>query len=235
MNWDPSTVAAVNLSNGNLTATNTGTTSTNQGAHVAFANGVINGSGKYYFEGTLVTFTGGAGVGIGVGTISATYAGISTAGTQGVMCFAVGHTGGGTIMQDPTGNTGYTLGAQTSGAVFGIALDMVNRKAWFRVSPSGLWDGNVSHDPTVPAGSGFVITGSNAVVPFVTFGNGLAGQAGVAGNVWTANFAGPFVGAVPTGFTALGPPAVIPSKGRVWISALVKSLILPRQRREVSL
>ena len=201
--WDPATISAVTLSGSNLVATNTGTTSTSQGAHVAFANGQT--TGKYYFEVKLTTFTGGAGVGVGVGTAAATYAGISTAGTQGVMCFAVGHTGAGTIMQDPTGNTGFTLGARAGGDVIGVAVDLGSRRVWFRVSPSGFWDGNSSHDPTDSTGAhgGFIVTGSGALVPFVTFGNGLAGQAGVAGNVWTANFGdSAFVGAVPAGYTA---------------------------------
>jgi hypothetical protein len=68
--WDPATVAAVTLSGGNLVATNTGTTSTTQGAHVLFANGQT--TGKFYFECGLTTFTGGAGVAVGVGTTTAT-------------------------------------------------------------------------------------------------------------------------------------------------------------------
>jgi len=200
--WDLATVSAVTLSGSNLVATNTGTTSTNQGAHVPFANGAT--AGKYYFECTLTTFTGGAGVGVGIGTLTATYAGISTAGTQGCMCMMVGHTGTGTIMQDPAGNTGYSLGARTSGDVIGIALDLGSRKVWFRVSPAGLWENTGGHDPTNPSsGGGFPIVGSGALVPFVTFGNGLAGQAGVAGNVITANFGdSAFSGAVPTGYTS---------------------------------
>ena len=41
--WDPATVAAVTLSGGNLVATNTGTTSGNQGAHVDFRIGADDG------------------------------------------------------------------------------------------------------------------------------------------------------------------------------------------------
>jgi hypothetical protein len=201
MNWDPVTVAAVNLSNGNLTATNTGTTSTNQGAHVAFANAIS--AGKLYFEVTLNTFTGGAGVGVGIGSTAATYAGISTAATSGSMCMAVGHTGTGTIMAGPGGNTGYSIGARTSGNVIGVAVDFTDQLCWFRLCPSGLWNGTSNHNPAVPGPGGIPMT-SGGNVPFVTFGNGLAGQAGVAGNVWTANFSGPFVGAIPAGFTAWG-------------------------------
>jgi hypothetical protein len=218
--WDPATVSAVTLSGANLVATNTGTTSTNQGAHVPFANGQT--AGKFYFECRLTTFTGGAGVGVGVGTTSATYAGMSVQATQGVMCFVVGHTGTGTIFTSAGGNTGLSLGrAGTTGDVFGVAVDMGNLKVWFRFSPVGLWNNNASHDPTNSVtGGGFpILTGTN--VPFVTYGSGLAGQAGVANNVWTANFGDTaFSGAVPAGYTAGWPPLSVGSaQARVLVMA----------------
>lgn len=203
--WDPASVTAVTLSGGNLVATNTGTTSTNQGAHGAAANG--KSTGKYYFECKITTFTGGAGVAVGIGTTAATYAGISTAATLGAMCYVVGHNGTGTIFNDAGGNTGYSLGARTSGDTIGIAVDLINRKVWFRVSPSGLWENNGSHDPTNSVTGGGLGVPAGTIVPFVTFGSGLAGAAGVAGNVITANFgASAFVGAVPSGYTAGWPP-----------------------------
>jgi SPRY domain len=209
--WDLATVTAVTLSGGNLVATNTGTTSTSQGAHVPFADGKT--TGKYYFEVKLTTFTGGAGVALGVGTASATYAGISTAATQGAMYYVVGHTGAGTIFSGAAGgNTGLVPErAGTTGDVIGVAVDMTNLRIWWRFSPAGLWNGASisSQDPTKPPGTGGgagITSGAN--VPFVTFGSGLAGQAGVAGNVWTANFGdSAFVGAVPAGYTAGWPTA----------------------------
>ena len=93
--WDPATLSAVTLAGGNLSATNTGTTSTNQGAHVPFASALT--SGKYYFEVTLTNYAGGAGVGIAIGDVASTYAGLASTASNGVECYTVGHTGSGTI------------------------------------------------------------------------------------------------------------------------------------------
>lgn len=199
--WDAGTVSAVTLSGSNLIATNTGTTSTNQGAHAPATDGQT--TGKFYFEVTLTTFTGGAGVAVGIGTTVATYANLSTTASGGMMCYAVGHTGSGTIFSSAGGNTSFSLGAQGSGAVFGIAVDLGNSRVWFRISPAGSWDG-AGHDPTNPiSGGGIAPIPGGTIVPVVTFGSGIAGQAGVTGNVWTANFGdSAFVGAVPSGYTA---------------------------------
>jgi len=199
--WDAATLASVTLSGGSLVATNTGTTSTNQGAHVAFASGKT--TGKYYFECTLTTFTNGAGVGIGIGNTASTYAGLSASYTGGNMNLAVGHTGTGVITA-AGGNSGFSLGALVSGNTVCVAVDLVNARVWFRKGASGLWNNTGGHDPTIGNGSaGGFGTPSGTVVPFVTFGSGLAGAAGQAGNVITANFGGSsFVGAVPSGYTA---------------------------------
>jgi len=204
--WDPATVAAVTLSGGNLIATNTGTTSTNQGAHVVFTDGQT--SGKFYFEVTLTTFTGGAGVGIGIGNTSSTYALLSGSYSGGNMCLVVGHTGSG-VITNTSGNSGRSLGVITSGGVIGVAVDVTNRKIWFRTGAAGPWEGAaVNGDPTNSVSGGGQGTPSGTIIPFVTFGSGLAGQAGVAGNVFTANFGGAaFNGAVPTGYIAGFPTA----------------------------
>lgn len=199
--WEAATVTAVTLSGGNLVATSTGTTSNNQGAHAPFADGQT--TGKFYFEVTLTTYTGGAGVGVGIGTTAATYSGLSVFATGGDMCFAVGHTGTGTIFVNG-GNVGYSIGARTSGDVIGLAVDLINRRIWFRLSPSGLWNGAAGHDPTIGNGTaGGNPIPAGAMVPFVTYGSSFTGAAGVAGNVWTANFGdSAFSGAVPSGYTA---------------------------------
>jgi len=204
--WEAATVTAVTLSGGNLAATNTGTTSTSQGAHVAAADGKT--TNKSYFECTVTTFTGGAGVGIGIGTTAATYAGISTTSTLGNMCYLVGHTGTGTIWGDG-GNSGYNLGrALTTGDVICVAVDLINRRSWFRLGAAGNWNNTVGHDPTNGTGGagGFVVP-AGTIIPFVTFGSGLGGPVGVAGNIMTANFgASAFVGAMPSGYVAWEPP-----------------------------
>lgn len=206
--WDTATVSAVTLSGGNLVATNTGTTSTNQGAHVAFANGQT--TGKYYFEVTLTTLTGGADT-IGVASTTATYTGLSTGATQGVVAF----TNTGRAWVDSAGNVGpATGGAMSTGQVISVAADLTNRRVWFRLAPSGLWNNSGSQDPTDGTGGhgGYGLV-AGTIVPFVTFGNGYVGSGGVSGNAFTANFGdSAFVGAVPSGYTAgwppLGPPPV---------------------------
>lgn len=210
--FDPATISAVTLSGGNLVVTNTGTTSTNQGAKSILADAKT--SGKFYFEVTLTNFAGGAGVGVGIGTPASTYANMSTLSTHGDMAFAVGHTGSGPIWTD-TNNTGLSLGARSTGDVIGIAVNLNAGFCWFRVSPSGLWDGSSSHDPTNTTFGGMTLpTGyaTSGLVPFVTFGSSFSGAAGVSGNVLTANFGdSAFTGAVPSGYTSGWPSGVITS------------------------
>lgn len=199
--FESATVASVTLSGGNLVATNTGTTSTNQGAHVASASGKT--TGKYYVEFTITTYAGGAGVGVGVAKDTATYSNLSnlSAGNGGNMCFVVGHTGSGTISTD-TGNSGLSLGAMTSGDVICVATDVTNRRQWFRKGAAGSWNGT-GGDPTNPTSGGGATIVSGTIIPFCTFGSGPAGAAGVSGNVITANFgASSFVGTAPSGYTA---------------------------------
>ena len=69
--WDAATAVAVSLSSGDLVATNTGTTSANQGVRVADANGKT--SGKHYFE-IFTTLVGtGGNTAVGICTTTSTY------------------------------------------------------------------------------------------------------------------------------------------------------------------
>ena len=187
--WDPTSVTAVTLSGGNLVATNTGTTSQDQGARVATVNGKT--SGKYYFESTWTARTGGADHGVGVGTPTSTYIGMGfTGGVVGVEAYFLGSV-------YANGSQVYSSGGYTVGSVIGIAIDLDNRKAWFRLSPSGVWNNGGAADPVTNVG-GFTIP-AGTMVPFVTFG----GTSGAANNVVTANFGdSAFVGAVPSGYIA---------------------------------
>jgi len=189
--WEAATVTSVTLSGGNLVATNTGTSATSQGAHVVSTSGKT--SGKYYFEDTLTTIVGagGANYGIGVGTTASTYTNMGNAATTGVMMFRSG-----SIYSNGT-NTGTTLGSRSSGNVIGVAVDLDNRKVWYRVAPSGNWNNSGSADPATNVGGITIPAGT--MIPFATFG----GTGGAASNVQTTNFgASAFTGAVPSGFTA---------------------------------
>ena len=95
------------------------------------------------------------------------------------------------------GNTGNALGTIPAGSVVGVAIDLDNRKAWFRVAPSGNWNSIGTDNPATNTGGATVPAGT--MVPFVTFG----GVGGVANNVITANFgASAFTGVAPSGFTS---------------------------------
>ena len=188
--WDPATVASVTLSGGNLVATNTGTSSADQGAHVAAANGKI--TGKYYFEMIYTTAAAGANVGVGIGTTTSTYTNMGNDATVGDMSFR----GTGNIYANGT-NTGLSIGVAGSGTGIGIAVDLDNHNIWFRKTPSGFWNNSGTANPATNTG-GLVIP-AGTMVPFVTFGGG----GGAANNIVTANFgASAFSGAVPSGFTS---------------------------------
>jgi hypothetical protein len=191
--WDASTVTSVTLSGGNLVATNTGTTSADQGAKVAAANG--KASGKHYFEMIWTTDAGGGNTGFGVGTTASTYTAMGGNATTGDMLFRSG-----TVYSNGSVAGGY-FATRTSGQTMGVAVDLDNRKIWFRNTPSGNWNGTINAgaggDPV--AGTFGVTIPAGTIVPFLTFG----GTSGVANNILTANFgATAFLGAVPSGFTA---------------------------------
>src|ERR1700733_2954875 len=115
--WDPTTIASVTLSGGNLVATGTGGSSPNQGACAPSSAGKT--SGKWYFE---VTFTNASGgnYGSGIGTTASTYTGMGNNATTGSEVFVSGaiYTNG--------AYTGLTLGGRSSGDVIGIAVDLDN-------------------------------------------------------------------------------------------------------------
>lgn len=191
--FDASTVSNVSLSTNKLTATNTGTTSTDQGAHVPFAS--AKSSGKYYFEITVVSQGGNgfsADYGAGIGTVGSTFSGMGSSATSGLMEF----TNAGFVI----GNGSHlgTISAPSNGDTLGFAVDLDHLKFWVKnVSvPGSLWLNNTG-DPASNTGGISVPAGD--YVPFSTFG----GAFGTAGQVQTANFgATAFVGDVPTGFTA---------------------------------
>ena len=189
--WDAATITAVMLSGGNLVATNVGTTSVDQGARVASTSG--NTSGKYYFEATFTTLTAGGDYGVGIGTPASSYLGMGqTGGVTGNMLFRSGN-----IYSAGTLQGGSSLAARSNGDVIGIAVDLDNRRVWFRVAPSGNWNNSGTANPATNTGG--VVTPAGTMVPFCTFG----GAGGTADNVLTANFgASTFTGAVPSGFTS---------------------------------
>jgi hypothetical protein len=188
--FDPTTVTAVTLSGGNLVATNTGTTSADQGARVATASGKT--SGKYYFEITYTTIND-SGIWMGAGTTASTYSGMGGGGgVTGVIMRRSSdvYSNGSTLTSVMWGNA-------SAGQTIGIAVDLDNRRLWYRRN-AGDWNNNATYSPTTNVGGWTIPAGT--MVPFVAFG-GFSG--GGSGNVVTANFgASTFVAAAPSGFNA---------------------------------
>jgi hypothetical protein len=187
--WDTSTAVNVALSGGNLTATTTGT-SAGQGVRTADVFGRDNG--KLYYEITNSTLIGGSAPnGAGVGTTTSTYAAmISTATTGAMVYFFSGNIWAGGL------NTGISLGARANGDVIGVAVDLDNRKIWFKKvnGTPGNWNNSGSADPATNAGG--VTVPAGLMVPFNTHG-------AVAGNITVTNFgASGFTGTVPSGFVS---------------------------------
>lgn len=193
--WDPATATSVTLSGGNVVATSTGTTSTNQGAHALATSGQI--SGKFYFELRFTTVMSSANatfMGVGIGTTSSTYSGMGVNAVTGDLV----HMWSGAILANGSSTSHAILGLR-QGETVGVAVDLDSRKIWFKRVSYALanWNDNGHDNPATNVG-GFNIP-AGTMVPFVTFG----GSGGASGDVFTANFgASSFIGAVPSGYTA---------------------------------
>lgn len=141
--FDTDTKVSTTLSNGNLTAT--GTTS---GSTVGASAPIIDtqSTGKYYFEATLGTL-GGSNMSIGVHYVSSTYGDTQ----RGSICLVNNSTG--TIYSNGS-STGSTLAkTQASGDVIGVAIDLDNRKCWFKnISQGGNWNGSGTANPATNTG-----------------------------------------------------------------------------------
>jgi hypothetical protein len=189
--WDPATAANVVLSGGNLIATNTGTTSADQGARVASGSGKT--SGKFYYEVTFTLYAGGNNNGTGIGTTASTYADMGNLAITGNVVYRTG------LLYANGATTGLVLGAIADGDIVGIAVDLDNRKSWFRIAPSGDWNAQAIGLQNPATNTGGIVIPAGTMVPFVVFG----GVLGTSGNVVTANFgASAFSGTVPSGFTS---------------------------------
>ena len=188
---DLATARNATLSGDNLVATNTGTTSIDQGVRVASSLGRT--AGKYYFEVTMSVAATGINRAVGIGTTSSTISGmgLSSLAVVGTMLGINGN-----ICSNGVGALG-SIGVVTAGQVMGVAADLDNRKIWFRRGATGNWNGNVSNNPTTNVGG--IVVPAGTMVPFQTFG----GVSGTAGTIFISNFgASAFSGAVPSGFTA---------------------------------
>jgi hypothetical protein len=138
--WNPSDKsAAVTLSNGNLTAVPT--------AGAVYVRDTVfqnPGSGKFYFEYHLDLANTGATNSYGIGTSAA------TTGNTLVMCIC--NPLNGNILYNNTVPSGSpTLGALANGTYLCCAVDLVNKRMWFRAN-AGNWNGNATYNPATNVG-----------------------------------------------------------------------------------
>jgi hypothetical protein len=184
--WNASDKSAnITLSNGNLTATASSATGS------AVRTTISQSTGKYYFEIA------------GTGTPANSFAGLTT-GTKSLdtiqasasSCILARFSDG--LILNELNFVGNMAGgaAGVNGDVTCLAVDMTNKRIWFRRNSTN-WNDNASFNPATNVG-GYDISptfASTAAFPFVSF-NG-------TGFNYIANFgASTFVGAVPAGFTS---------------------------------
>jgi len=192
--FDPSTALSVSLSNGGLTATSVGIIiSGNQGARVYAAEAMS--TGKLYFEITVNVRNAALASGSDV-------IGVYQSGTYGSPNSVYLAQNGN--MDDFSGFFASTSMQLNTGNIFGIAVDLINKKVWMKRVGGGAvtnWNGNVSADPVANVG-GAAGPSTGTLVPFVTFG----GTGGASGDQFTLNMgASAFTGAIPSGYTAWCP------------------------------
>jgi hypothetical protein len=185
----------VTLSNSNLTAT----ASAVGGVR---ANVIIYG--KVYWECTGGTFVNNNSC-IGLANSNAAVATMATSPTNAAWVYKTG-----AIWINNT-NTSSTLGARVSGDIIGIAVDVPNNLIWFRVAPSGNWNGSGTANPATGIG-GLSISGMTSVPLLPAAGFGIGSE------VITGNFgASAFTGTVPSGFTS-GFAALTPNKQKLQVT-----------------
>lgn len=178
--------SGVTLSNGNLTAAYV------SGSAAGGRSASLKNTGKYYFETTIGQHsnTGSSNDCVGVLLSSGTYVDFLNGTNSAMARFSTG----GIFSNNAA--SGKNMGVAVTADVVGSAIDLDNRRCWFRKGAAGLWNGLAigSANPATNVGGDVIAAGSFA--PAVGFN-------WIAGDSQTANFgAAAFSGAVPAGFTA---------------------------------
>jgi hypothetical protein len=172
------------FSGGNLTTTAIGNSNQNARTLLAFT------SGKIYFEATMVVINGQPGIGIGnANVVAGTYAGSTQSGFTYIANGQV-YTNGGSAT---------TLLAFGATDVICVAVDIANKKLWFRKNGL-LWNNTAGNDPAANVGGLDLTTllGINGTVYPQTNVSSTGDQVRI--NLGATAFAQ----AVPAGFTAPG-------------------------------
>lgn len=183
---DPlNTGAGVTLSNLNLTATKA-----SGGAAWRTSRSTYGpGAGKYYFEATLVEFSGSF-IGIGLGDSSAAVSNFFGADQHGVF-----YVNNGTVYRG--GSLVTTIQTTAEGQVVGVAFDVDAKLVWFRTA-GGNWNNSGTANPATGVGGiAFGSLMSGAIYP------GAGVQTSPNDRV-TVNFGPTFANTPPSGYGIVG-------------------------------
>lgn len=184
--WSPADFINVTFSNSNRTITST---SNSPGGAARGTQGYT--SGKYYWEVTCTQWTANSWVGIVTATAS-----LPSSVFSGGVNAAVNNSGA--IWANASNPA--SLGARANGDIIGIAVDFGAGLIWFRVAPSGNWNGSGTANPATATG-GVSLSAFAGVLMFPS------SSLFTSGDNATANFGtSAFSGTVPSGFTS-GLPA----------------------------
>jgi len=175
--FDPDTTVNASLSNNNLTATHTNTT-TNSGARVR----LTHNAGKYYFE-----------IKVGVHDISEMIGLILASSSYAVLMAFIATNGNVNVNNVFYGNIGSFLFVDD---VTGIAVDFDAGLVWFRVN-AGTWYGSGTGNPETGIGGAPFPAGS-ALSPCIGFGVAASAGSTVTGNFGDTAYANP----APSGFNS---------------------------------
>lgn len=208
--------ASVTLSGGNLTA------ACAANAGVRATDGQI--AGKFYFEVTATTWAGIQPL-VGIANSSAPLASMASTPT-GCACLAsnslIVFLNGSQAPGNPS------LGTAVNGQIAGVAVDVDNHLIWFRIAPSGNWNGNASYAPGGTGGVNFSSLGGPGFAFYPAVGGSFASSN------YTANFGDvAFSGAVPSGYTAGWPTSTI-STSAIVSTLAVEEWFAPNPLAQVS-
>jgi hypothetical protein len=179
--WSTTDKTNTTLTNGNLTATATGS------GFIRAADKQLPAAGKFYWEVTVAKLSGNGGIGFCPSALAAPAYNNQT-------CFHINSSGS---LYMNGGISVSNLVPIVAGCTLGIAVDLVANKVWFRNTLASLWNGSATADPAAGVGGIAVPTVGQpfVVAPLISLQN--------TNDAVTANFgASAFVGAVPAGFTS---------------------------------
>lgn len=183
----------VTMSNGNLTVTH------NISAIGGARSTMLKNSGKWYFEITK-TSQSTPYPSLGILTAAGTYTNMVTDWTNSLSDRAFLNPNYDSVIGPSGSSPGKNLSGTTAPTLpetIGVAVDLDNWQVWFRVAPSGNWNGDAAANPATNTG-GVSISALSAttVSPAVGFGVTIT-------DVFTMNAgASAFIGTVPSGFNA---------------------------------